>query len=275
MPRTLATAAAPLLALLLVLANVLPEAGFPRPRAVHAPVRSSFEPLALVVPGLYEELPTAPVLGAAPPPPGGSLARAAWVPHAAGPERLPYIGLAPLLLALVALAGAAGRGAWAARALLLLSVLVGSWPGPMGPSGVRLAGLLCVAGLAGLAALGLSGCSRPLPTAESAPPPASGFALAALAVLLAAALSLLAVRVGAASDRAALDGLVAHAAAQDWSPAVLAVNAAWLGALLDRAALAAFASMTVLLLHLKARRAWSLALVVIVSLADTFSAGRI
>jgi hypothetical protein len=273
-PRNPAAAAGPLLALLLILANVLPVAGAPGSWPVHAPVRSGREALALAVPGLYEEAPLAPVLGKRPPPRGGSLARAAWVPAAADPVRLPYVGIAPLLLAAVALLGAAGRGPWALRALLLLGLLLGAWPGPMGLAGQRVAGLLFVAALAGLAGVGLSGCSRPLPGADSAPP-ASGFALAALAVLVAAALTVLAVRVGASADRAALEGLLPRAAAREWSPGVLAANAAWLGALLDRAALAAFASMTVLLLHLKARRPWSLALVVAVSLADAFTLGRI
>ena len=274
-PRGPAAAAGPLLALLLVLANVLPEPGVPRLRAVHAPVQSAREPIALAVPGLYDEAPAAPVLGEPPPPAGRSLARAAWLPAGAQPVRLPYLGIAPTLLAVVALAGSRGRCAWVLRALLGASLLLAAWPGPLGPPGERVAGMLCVAALAGLAWLGLSGCSRPLPDADSAPPPASGFALAALAVLLAAGLSVLAVRVGASSGRAAVDALVARAGAQDWSPALLAANAAWLGALLDRAALAAFAAMTVLLLHLKARRAWSLALVLTVSLADVCSLGRI
>ena len=84
-----------------------------------------------------------------------------------------------------------------------------------------------------------------------------------------------ALRAGFATDTQALQPLLARLDAtsrEAWGPASQALEAAHLRAVLDRAAVAAFAGMTALLLHLKSRAAWSAAVLLVVLAADIATA---
>jgi hypothetical protein len=223
----------------------------------------------LILPGAFADdgPDAAPMLGVMPPPAGRNLATQALLHGSAGPTRASlYVGLAPLLLALVAACSA--RGAWAtvARIALLSGLIMVAGFIPSGPIGAP----LLVAAVAVLAGLGLAALSDP---------PARGLApdivLGAVCVLLAAVLGGFALQAGAVPDaevvRPLLDRLSVDAA-QDWSATTLAGNAAHLRAVLDRSALAAFACMTALLLHLKGRAGWSLTMFLLVIAADLVSA---
>lgn len=171
----------------------------------------------------------------------------------------PFVGWVPLWLALAAAlpAGASGR-----RWLPLASLLAGlaaslalRHPTPL------------VLALALSAAFSLARIGPRAEGAEARPQLVAG----ALAVLLAAAAIAASLRAGFATDAEALRPLLLRLdapARAAWDPSSLAPQAAHLRAVLDRSALAAFAGMTALLLHLRSRAPWSAALLLTVTATD-------
>jgi hypothetical protein len=237
-----------------------------RPDARRVPA-SPWAAAELLVPGLFArggERLAAPF--DAPPPADRSLA---WAALAGGtPTRTvpsPFVGWIPLWLALAGLWG--GRG----------SRRAGGAVAPLALAALGVAGTLlldhptpAVLALGLLAALGLSRAAGG-PPASAAPE----LAAAGACVLLAAAVIGVALRAGFATDVQALQPLLGRldATSRDaWGPASLALEATHLRAVLDRAAVAAFAGMCALLLHLKSRTAWSAALLLVVLAADLASA---
>ena len=186
------------------------------------------------------------------------------------------VGFLPLLLAGLGLVVARGRWAVAGRGLLaggLLLPLVGAWLPLENPEGVGALGL--VSGLALLAGAGLAHL-RPRDPEQRGETPA--LLLGAAAVLGAGLLSLLALGAGASSDDAVAGPLLARVDASRpddqlllHDPAIVACNAAWLRAVLDRAALAAFLGMAALLLHLRSRNGLTGALLLLAVAADLVS----
>ena len=188
----------------------------------------------------------------------------------------PYLGLVPLLLAGYALlSGQFGRRqAELSSASRRRAVMV------RGAAGLALVGLALFATLPlafaavvwGLAAWGMAETCRPRAPDDDALP---GLLLGAVSVTMTGLAAGLALSAGATPDRELLAPLLERlsASAQDaWPPSMLAVNAEHLRAVLDRSALAAFAGMAVLLLHLKARRTSTGLLLVAAIAADLLSA---
>lgn len=177
----------------------------------------------------------------------------------------PYVGWIPLWLALAGLLPARSlqRRLPAPARLLLLALALAA--------GVVLRqSFLIVAALSLSAAVGLSGIRPAAEDADVRPQ----LVAAGCCVLLTAALIAASLRAGFATDAQALQPLVSRldaAARSGWDPASTALEAAHLRAVLDRAALAAFAGMTALLLHLKSRAPWSAALLLVVTAADVCS----
>lgn len=238
----------------------------PRSHPVAASPGVLFE---LILPGTFSDSSDAalPVLGAARPPAGRNLPAHVLLPDAESPTRgALYIGLAPLLLAFMAAGAARGGLAWLARAVALLGlVMVCGWV-PAGSMGVA---LLCI-GLTSLAGLGLQALWGDAPGGG-----APTLVLGAASVALTAGLGALALQAGAVPDTEVVGALLRRLPADEldaWSTSAIASNAAQLRAVLDRSALAAFAVMTALLLHLKGRASWSLALLLLVVAADLVSA---
>lgn len=187
------------------------------------------------------------------------------------------VGFLPLLLAGLGLF--AGRGGWAVTGRTLIAVVavptfLGTSMLPVeDPDALRTK--LLVAALAILAGAGLA---RLRPRAADGAGERPALLLGTAAVLAAGALALLALSAGSASDQAVAGPLLARLDASRpddvpllHDPAVVAANAAWLRAVLDRAALAAFAGMAVLLLHLRSRGWLTGTLLLLVVAADLVS----
>jgi hypothetical protein len=240
-----------------------------RPDARRVPA-SPWAAAELLAPGLFargHERLAAP-FDAPAPPPDRALAWAALADGTLARTRpSPFAGWIPLWLALAGLLGgrAARRGragsTLALAALGLAGTVILEHPTPL------------VLALGALAAVGLA---RTLPAAGDAPGPAAPqLAAAGACVLLAAVVIGTALRAGFATDAQALQPLLARLEAtsrEAWGPASQALEAAHLRAVLDRAAVAAFAGMTALLLHLKSRAKWSAAVLLVVLAADLASA---
>ena len=234
-----------------------------RPAARRVPA-SPWAAAELVAPGLFacgDERLVAP-FDASAPPAGHALAWAALAPAEDPAGRTwpsPYLGWAPLWLALAGLLG----GSASRLPLAPLGLLV------LGAAGAGLvqhpAPLILAVGL--LAARGLAG-ARPDAGAEALP----WLVAAAACVLSTALVAGAALRAGFATDAQALEPLLSRLGASGLQPASQALEAAHLRAVLDRAAVTAFLAMTALLLHLKSRAAWSAALLLVVTAADLASA---
>lgn len=186
------------------------------------------------------------------------------------PLRHLYVGLCGLLLAALGALTARARTAWIPRLLLLAALAVlGGAAGPRPPA--QLAGALAAAqaSLLVLAGFGLASL-RPL----SEPAPAGpALALGSAAVLLAGVLGACAAWAGSATPAELLApwrALLPPGTVVD--DLALQSSAGHLVEVLDRAALAAFASMTALLLHLKGRSLPSLLLLLAVAAADLLAA---
>jgi len=225
--------------------------------------------LELVLPGAFADAgsPRGPVPGTTTPPPRPNLMARTLIPTARAPARASlYVGLLPLLLAIMAAISAQGRWPTRARIGLVIGVILVGGGIPTGLIGA----LLLIASLAVLAGLGLTGLSH-----ETEGSSAPTLALGSASVVLAAVLGALALQAGAVPDPEVTGPLVRRLPAGEepaWSATMLAASAAHLRFVLDRAALAAFAGMTALLLHLKGRARWSLALIVLVVIADLLTA---
>ncbi|MGQ0553739.1 MAG: hypothetical protein ACT4PU_11045 [Planctomycetota bacterium] len=264
--------------LLLALAfAVLAVAGLP-PRDTPA-VHARADALELLLPGLMARggSPLDTSLNVQRPPSDDSLPALALAPELPAGARAPGVfpGYAPLLLALLTLLALPGRTAWWLRALalpvLLLPWLWTPWPSGAASLVLRVATAALIAAAATTAALTLLG--KP-PRGQSVGPE---IGLGVVAVVLAALLAGMALTAGSATDREALSFLLERlpaAAAQARPPETLAFDAAHLRSVLDRGAVAAFVGMTALLIHLKSRRGWTLALLLVVSLADVLSVRR-
>ncbi|RKY20293.1 MAG: hypothetical protein DRQ55_08120 [Planctomycetota bacterium] len=200
--------------------------------------------------------------------------------NGAWPARLIFsVGLPGLLLALLGAWGARGRSAWVARLAVLLGLgLVLAPPSLLGPAlaaSLAPAALPCLLlGLAALAGGGLSALAL-LPTEPVAPPLASpgerrveqaAMLMSWVAVALAAGLALAALQAGAATDIEALRPWLREATPD--TPAAAAPLAAALRGVLDRAALSAFAAMTLLLVVLRYRGPWCRGLLLLLAAAD-------
>jgi hypothetical protein len=223
---------------------------------------SRWAALELVAPGLFARgAAGGPWPFAAPAPPAGHAL--AWqaldaAPGGAG-RPSPFVGWIPLWLALASLPplGASGRR-WLPLLLLLAGLaaaLALRHPTPL------------VLALAPAAALGLARIGPRETGADARPQLLAG----ALAVLLATAAIAASLHAGFATDAEALRPLLARLdapARAAFDPARVALEAAHLRAVLDRSALAAFAGMTALLLHLRSRAPWSAALLLLVAAAD-------
>jgi hypothetical protein len=171
------------------------------------------------------------------------------------------VGFLPLLLAGLGLW--AGRGGWAIAGRFALTVALFTpvtseyLPHlPVDDPGSFAARLLVVA----LAILAGAGLARLGPRATDGADERPALLLGTIAVLAAGALMLLALSAGAASDQAVAAPLLDRVDASRpedvpllHDPFIVAANAAWLRAVLDRAALAAFVGMSALLLHLRSR----------------------
>ena len=238
------------------LASDLPESG---------PLRASVAALDLVLPGVFAPVP-ADML---PEPLRNPWADALGLPGP--PDNLlapTHVGFVALLLALVGLVFAPGAAGWTGRASVgagLLLLALGFAPAAWAAG--RLLLLLGLATLAGtqLHALGTSGPSEDRGQAA--------LALGGVAVLFAAVLAFTAIRTGQASDwvaaRPCMERFVALApdgytefGLRETMAAIALRNA------LDRAALAAFAAMTALLIHLKSRSELTAVLVIAVAAAE-------
>jgi len=228
----------------------------------HEVPASSWAALELVAPGLFAR--GAPATAWPFPAPALPAGRAlAWAaldgPGADASVPSPFVGWIPLWLALASLLplGASGRR-WLPLALVLAGLAAALALRHTTPLVLALA----LSGAIGLAQLG--------PRAEGAdarPQLVAG----ALAVLLAAAAIAASLRAGFATDAEALRPLLLRLdapARAALDPASLLPQAAQLRAVLDRSALAAFAGMTALLLHLRSRAPWSAALLLLVAAAD-------
>jgi hypothetical protein len=186
------------------------------------------------------------------------------------------VGFLPLLLAALGLCVARGGWAIAGRALLaggVLLPLADAWLPLDDAAGTGT--LLLVAGLSLLAGTGLASLRPREPDGRGETP---AVLLGSAAVLAAGALAMLALGAGASSDDAVTAPLLERADAASptdllllHDPAIVAANAAWLRAVLDRAALAAFVGMAALLLHLRSRGAATGALLLLAVAADLLS----
>ncbi|HTE05959.1 MAG TPA: hypothetical protein VK824_07170 [Planctomycetota bacterium] len=191
-------------------------------------------------------------------------------------RRIRYLGvLGPLLLLVCAgdmrrrvLPVVALLGSLAAAALMMKAAT------DRARASLAVTGMLCMLGTFGLLLMGRDR-KRPLPAGLL-------LVVGSLSVAIAAVCIGLSMKAGAITDRALLapflDRLAARSAVAGASvpappsPEVLAQNAAHLRAVLDHAALATFASMTALLLHLKSRNALTFWLVALVWAADMVTA---
>jgi hypothetical protein len=182
------------------------------------------------------------------------------------------VGFLPLLLAAFGLL--AGRGALArpgriTLALALALALAGRWMPSLAASLPVSAALLIAVAL--LAGAGLARLDRRVDGREG-----PAMALGGAAVLLAGLLVAVALKAGAITDARVVQPLLDRSL-PGWHrellarPEVIGWNAAWLRAVLDRAALAGFLSMSVLLLHLKARGVLTASLVLLAVAADLLS----
>ena len=240
------------------LASDLPDSG---------PLHPAAAALDLVLPGLFAPVPSDVLRYQV----RGPWADALGLPGPPDNQLVPArAGFVALLLALVGLVFARGAVGWAGRAALLagLLLLALGWLPALWTAG-RLLLLLGVATLAGaqLHTLGLSGQGEDRGQAA--------LALGGLAVLGSAVLAFSAIRMGQASDWVVArpcmarfvelvpDGFAGLSLRE--TMAAVALRGA-----LDRAALAAFAAMTALLIHLKARSELTGALVVAVAAAELF-----
>jgi hypothetical protein len=122
-----------------------------------------------------------------------------------------------------------------------------------------------------LAAWGLAETCRPRAPDDDALP---GLLLGAASVAMTGLAAGLALSAGATPDRELLLPLLERlpASAQDaWTPSLLAMNAEHVRTVLDRSALAAFAGMAALLMHLKARQTATGLVLVTAIVADMLS----
>ncbi len=210
----------------------------------------------------------APALFERPAPRTPGLTARAFLGEDSGPRSLLiWIGLGPTLLALIGVLGARGR-AWAGVLLFGLAAVAGA--GLFGDTRLRLAGQWVGIALAAVfAGLGYSTLGRPLDPAGPRTSRRVGpeMLAAASSVLAAAVLMGAAAKVGVSTDAQAL-ALVLERLQGPADPTVLQANAEHLRRVLDAGALAAFAVMTGLLLHLKARRESTLALLTLVLIAE-------
>ena len=233
--------------------------------------------LDLALPGVLEG-PVSPS-GIGPAESSGSAGRfptpvreALGVPDDAGRRDL-FVGFAGLWLALAGLAFGRGRWAWLARVAVAGGLLAVGWPAglglPAGSGGPALSLALALAAGIGLFRLGLFGA------AEERGTPAlftGGLALASTA-----ALGLLAIQAGAASDAAVLAPVLERLpAGSTWPGALVAsgtqsIYADVLRLVLDRAAIAAFVALVVLLSHLRRRRTWTALAVLVVAVAEVLA----
>jgi hypothetical protein len=240
------------------LASDLPDSG---------PLHPAAAALDLVLPGLFTPVPSDVERFNV----RGPWADALGLP---GPPDNPLVpthaGFIALLLALVGMVFARGAAGWAGRAALVAGLLLlwlGFAPGLWAAG--RLLLLLGVATLAGaeLHALGLAG--------EGEDRGQAALALGGVAVLGFALLAFVAIRMGQSSDWVVArpcmarflelvpDGFTGLSTRE--TLAAVALRSA-----LDRAALASFAAMTALLIHLKARSELTGALVIAVAAAEIF-----
>jgi len=187
------------------------------------------------------------------------------------------VGFLPLLLAAFGLFAGSGALARAGRITLGFgagfTALAAWWPSVTDwPGSVAILVLPCL-GIALLAGAGLLRLGQRAPDGQGEGP---AMALGAAAVLLAAVLIALSMQAGAITDARVVQPLLDRPGVP-WehdvlrTPEAIARNAAWLRAVLDRAALAAFASMCALLLHLKSRSTWTAVLVLLAVVADLLS----
>lgn len=182
-----------------------------------------------------------------------------------------HVGMLPAWLGLAGLVRARGPLAWIARAGVLAGVVVLS--GALVPRGDAaplhdLAPCLLAAGIAVLAGLALSKLR-----AEGRAPARAGpsIALAVGAVLVTITLVLAALQAGFARDATLLEhaaALLGADAPGPLDPLTAQQNASQIRAVLDRAALASFASLVALLVFLRERGTGSALLVVLVATAD-------
>ncbi len=182
------------------------------------------------------------------------------------PRRL-HVGITALCLALLGLVGVRGRAPWIGRGLLVAGLAWawtggGAW-GPLAAPGE----LVATAGLAVLAGAALAD-SRPVRADE---PVTGGLFLGAVVVLLGGGLAGWAAWAGSAEARDVTAPLVERLAVPP-TPVDVAATAAHVVTSLDRAALAALAAMTALLLHLKGRRWPTAVLVMLVTVAELWAA---
>jgi len=189
------------------------------------------------------------------------------------PGRL-HVGLTALCLACVGLFGLRGRGLWTARLLFIIALLLTAGVLGPAPAGYELSAWVVLhVALAMLAGLALASL-EPLAPEDSA---ASGVALGSLVVVVAAGLMGFAAWAGSADPRELWQPLIERIqargpAAPEPGLADRQQTAGFVVTVADRAALAALAAMTALLLHLKGRRWPTQLLVVLATLAELLSA---
>jgi len=278
-PRPAVAVGLGLLLLALVASLQLPAA-----LRVPDPWQAPALPLQLVLPGLFhaDDAPRLPLLVAERPPrlvhlPLATLRDVVLDDQAASRDSV-TVGCLPLLLAVLGLCAGRGRLALAGRALLLLGCglpFAAAWLPIGGDDPGRLGTELALAGLALLAGAGLA---RLGPRASDGRGEGPALVLGVLALVATTVLVGLALRAGAASDevvvRPLLERLEAGAPRDDLllhDPAIVAANAEWLRAVLDRAALAAFLGLCALLLHLRSRGPLTGALLLAAVAADLLS----
>ncbi|MHC4846418.1 MAG: hypothetical protein ACYTCU_09690 [Planctomycetota bacterium] len=243
------------------------------------PARGASTLIELILPGIYSDArdTSPPVLGVPHPPEGRNLATRLFLEQDAPPSRgALYAGLLPLLLGVLGVLALLGFAvtprprSWRPRGLqlvlvVLLLVVAFTNSSPSAFLARAPVVLLIVGSGVGLALLADERIGAGTPA----------LVLGTVTVLLAAVLGALALKTGSVPDvdvTAPLTERLPPGGVLDWSPTMLAANGAHLRAVIDRSALAAFASMTALLLHLKGRKRWTLVLLVAVVVADVLSA---
>ncbi len=189
-------------------------------------------------------------------------------------------GFLALLLAIYGIFSARGMLAIAGRLAFGLACVFTAWDwvaGPGAPLGLKAESFRVA--IAALAGAGLLRLGR---RAADGSGEGAAMVLGAAAVLLAGVLIAASLQAGAVTDARVVRPLLERIDAAgptpgSWRvealarPEVIAANATWLRAVLDRAALAAFVSMCVLLLHLKSRGTFTGLLIVLVVAADLIS----